>query len=80
MQELNELRHFCKWLADESGKIIKHYWRTDINVENKPDQSPVTIADKKAEEFMREAIMKKFPNHGILGEEFGEHNPNAGYK
>ncbi|MBI5731012.1 MAG: histidinol-phosphatase, partial [Ignavibacteriales bacterium] len=47
---------------------------------NKPDQSPVTIADKKAEEFMREAIMKKFPNHGILGEEFGEHNPNAGYK
>ncbi len=80
MQELNELRHFCKWLADESGKIIKHYWRTGITVENKPDQSPVTIADKKAEEFMREAIMKKFPNHGILGEEFGEHNPNAGYK
>ncbi len=80
MQELNELRHFCKWLADESGKIIKHYWRTDINVENKPDHSPVTIADKKTEEFIREAIMKKFPNHGILGEEFGEHNPNAGYK
>ncbi len=79
MQELNEFRHFCKWLADESGKIIKHYWRTDINVENKPDQSPVTIADKKTEEFMREAIMKKFPNHGMLGEEFGEHNPNAEY-
>jgi len=80
MQELNELRHFCKWLADESGKIIKHYWRTGITVESKPDQSPVTIADKKAEEFMREMIMKKFPNHGILGEEFGEYNPNAGYK
>lgn len=80
MQELNELRHFCKWLADESGKIIKHYWRTEISIENKLDSSPVTIADKKAEEFMREMIMKKFPNHGILGEEFGEHNPNAGYK
>ena len=80
MQELNELRLFCKWLADESGKIIKHYWRTSITVENKPDQSPVTIADKKAEEFMREMIMKKFPNHGILGEEFGEHNSNAVYK
>lgn len=80
MQELNELRHFCKWLADESGKIIKYYWRTGATVENKPDKSPVTIADKKAEEFMREMIMKKFPNHGILGEEFGEHNPNAGYK
>mgnify|MGYP001580001672 CR=1 FL=1 len=80
MHELNEFRQFSKWLADESGKIIKYYWRTGINVENKPDQSPVTIADKKAEEFMREMIMKKFPNHGILGEEFGEHNPNAGYK
>lgn len=80
MHELNEFRQFSKWLADESGKIIKHYWRTDIKVENKPDLSPVTIADKKAEEFMREMIMKKYPNHGILGEEFGEHNPNAGYK
>jgi myo-inositol-1(or 4)-monophosphatase len=80
MHELNEFRQFSKWLADESGKIIKHYWRTGISVENKPDLSPVTIADKKAEEFMREMIMKKYPNHGILGEEFGEHNPNAGYK
>jgi histidinol phosphatase-like enzyme (inositol monophosphatase family) len=80
MQELNEFRQFCKWLADESGKIIKHYWRTGLSVENKPDLSPVTIADKKAEEFMREMIMKKFPNHGILGEEFGEHNSGAVYK
>ncbi|MFA7227469.1 MAG: histidinol-phosphatase [Melioribacteraceae bacterium] len=80
MHELNEFRHFCKWLADESGKIIRHYWRTGISVENKPDLSPVTIADKKAEEFMREMIMKKYPNHGILGEEFGEHNSGAGYK
>ena len=80
MHELNEFRQFSKWLAEESGKIIKHYWRTGISVENKPDLSPVTIADKKAEEFMREMIMKKYPNHGILGEEFGEHHPNAVYK
>lgn len=80
MHEYNEFRQFSKWLADESGKIIKHYWRTGISIEKKPDLSPVTIADKKAEEFMREMIMKKYPNHGILGEEFGEHNPNAGYK
>lgn len=80
MHEFNEFKQFSKWLAEESGKIIKHYWRTEIAVENKPDLSPVTIADKKAEEFMREMIMKKFPNHGILGEEFGEYNPNAGYK
>jgi histidinol phosphatase-like enzyme (inositol monophosphatase family) len=80
MHELNELRQFCKKLADESGKIIKHYWRSGISIESKSDSSPVTIADKKAEEFMREMIMKKFPNHGILGEEFGEHNSHAIYK
>lgn len=80
MHELNEFRQFSKWLADESGKIIKHYWRSGISVENKPDLSPVTIADKKAEELMRGMIMKEFPDHGILGEEFGEHNPDAGYK
>lgn len=79
MNELNELKKFCKNLADESGKIIKSYWRTGIAVDTKKDLSPVTIADKKAEELMREIIMKRFPDHGILGEEFGEHNPGSEY-
>jgi myo-inositol-1(or 4)-monophosphatase len=41
--------------------------------------SPVTIADKKAEELMREAILKQYPGHGVIGEEFGEHNGNSEY-
>ncbi|MEW6703196.1 MAG: histidinol-phosphatase [Bacteroidota bacterium] len=80
MGELNEFKNFCKHLAQESGKIIRQYWRTEIVVDSKADSSPVTIADKKAEELMRGMIMKEFPDHGILGEEFGEHNSNAGYK
>ncbi|MCL6097715.1 MAG: histidinol-phosphatase [Bacteroidetes bacterium] len=80
MNELNELKNFCKALADESGKIIRDYWRTEISVDTKTDFSPVTVADKKAEELMREMIMKRFPDHGILGEEFGEHNPGSEYK
>ncbi|GJQ62059.1 MAG: histidinol phosphate phosphatase [Melioribacteraceae bacterium] len=77
---MKELKEFTKLLAEESGKIIKSYFRSDLNIERKPDKSPVTIADKKAEEIMRELIMKNFPEHGILGEEFGEHNPDAEYK
>ncbi|MCX7876892.1 MAG: histidinol-phosphatase [Melioribacteraceae bacterium] len=80
MKELEELKTFCKELSIISGNIIKNYWRKDIKVESKKDESPVTIADKKSEEIMRELIMKEFPEHGILGEEFGEHNSEAEYK
>ncbi len=79
-QELDNFKSFSKYLADESGEIIKSYFRTDINIESKPDLSPVTIADKKSEETMREIIMKEFPSHGIIGEEFGEYNKDAEYK
>ncbi len=80
MSDLSELKTFCKALADESGKIIKKYFRSGVGVELKADFSPVTIADKKAEEIIRNMILKEFPNHGILGEEFGNENPNAEYK
>jgi histidinol phosphatase-like enzyme (inositol monophosphatase family) len=77
---MNELKLFAKLLADEGGKIIANYFRTDINIDTKSDNSPVTIADKKTEEKMRELIMKEFPSHGILGEEFGVHNEGAEYQ
>lgn len=77
---MNELKAFCKELADASGKIIKGYFRNEITIETKKDASPVTIADKKAEEIMREMIMKHYPGHGIIGEEFGKHNPGAEYQ
>ncbi len=80
MTELNELKVFCKLLAERSANVIKPYFRVGINIEVKSDLSPVTIADKKAEETMRELIFKEFPEHGIVGEEFGIVNPDADYK
>ncbi|KAF0151188.1 MAG: Fructose-1 6-bisphosphatase-like protein [Ignavibacteria bacterium] len=77
---MNELKNFCRLLAEESGMIINRYWRKDFSIERKADSTPVTIADKKAEELMREMIMKHFPEHGIIGEEFGVHNKDAEYK
>ena len=80
MEELFEFKLFAKHLAEISGKIIRSYFRTSINVDSKSDSSPVTIADKKSEELMRGEIMKHFPGHGIIGEEFGNHNETAEYK
>jgi len=77
---LDEFKKFAEMLSIESTKIIKQYFRTQLKVESKEDNSPVTIADKNAEETMRELISKHYPTFGIIGEEFGIHNPDAEYK
>lgn len=78
--EMAEWQAFARHLADLSAKIIKPYYRSDFQVNIKADLSPVTIADTKAEEMMREEIMRTFPEHGILGEEFGHYQPDATYQ
>ena len=80
MTELNEFKKFAAHLADISGKVIKPFFRTPIAIEQKNDKSPVTIADKNAEEIMRKEIEKEFPEHGIIGEEFGNSKEDAEYK
>ncbi len=77
---MQEFIDFSKELARASGEVIMTYFRSDISVETKADDSPVTIADRQAEEIMREMIMKAFPTHGIIGEEFGNHNEDAEYQ
>lgn len=78
----NSVEHlkFAKHLAAMSGEVIKKYFRIKISIDQKEDDSPVTIADKKAEEIMREAILKEYPDHGIIGEEFGIHKGSTEYK
>jgi len=80
MNDLSEFKKFAHHLSDISGEVIRKYFRTGVSVESKKDSSPVTIADKQAEELMRESIMKNYPAHGILGEEFGSVNPEAEYQ
>ena len=80
MEKVIEYKEFIKHLCYESGKIIKTYFRQPVKIETKGDSSPVTIADKKAEQKLRELIGKEFPQHGILGEEFGHVNPDAKYQ
>jgi inositol-phosphate phosphatase / L-galactose 1-phosphate phosphatase / histidinol-phosphatase len=66
-------------LADAAGAEIRPHFRNLANVEEKPDLSPVTVADRAAEAAMRKLIEAQFPEHGILGEEFGEMRGDAEY-
>ena len=56
-------------LADAAGEVIRPRFRTELNIETKADESPVTIADREAESAMRAIIEKEAPRHGIRGEE-----------
>lgn len=66
-------------LADASRPILRRYFRTPFSVEDKPDASPVTIADREAEAAMRAIIEAAFPDHGIFGEEFPPVRTDAEY-
>lgn len=58
--------------AKAAGEVALRYFRTDLQVERKPDRSPVTIADREAEERAVAVLREAFPTHGVLGEEHGE--------
>jgi histidinol phosphatase-like enzyme (inositol monophosphatase family) len=74
-----EYLSFAHKLADVASKTSMQYFRTPLNVNNKNDDSPVTIADKNTELNIRSLIEKEYPSHGILGEEFESSNPDADY-
>jgi histidinol phosphatase-like enzyme (inositol monophosphatase family) len=73
----NELLQFAGNLADASGAIIRRRFRQKINVEIKGDNSPVSDADRETESELRRLIDAKFPDHGVIGEEYGSDRPDA---
>lgn len=64
-------------LADAAGVAAMQHFRTDLGIETKADDSPVTRADREAETAMRTLIAATYPDHGILGEEFGAERTDA---
>ncbi|MBI3885579.1 MAG: histidinol-phosphatase [Opitutae bacterium] len=71
-------REFLLELAAASGDFIRPlFGRHDVGVELKADQTPVTLADRGAEELLRRMIAQKFPSHGVIGEELGRDRPEA---
>src|SRR5215472_12129249 len=67
---LTEILEFAKMLSLEAGRFILPLWK-NVAVDYKPDGSEVTEADRGAEQLLRKRIAERYPDHAILGEEFG---------
>ncbi len=66
--------------AAMAGEVTLRHFRSDgLTVDRKQDKSPVTVADREAEQLLRKLILESFPGDGIVGEEFGEHPGTSGY-
>lgn len=75
---MKELLDFAIRAAREAGEATLAYFGTeDIGLETKDNGTPVTLADREAEEILRRVISERFPDDAILGEEFGEERAGA---
>ncbi len=74
---LDPLHTFAVDLAYRAGRITLGYFNAGVRPDYKPDDTPVTAADRAAEQFIRGEIEKHHPGHAILGEEFGQSPPSS---
>jgi histidinol phosphatase-like enzyme (inositol monophosphatase family) len=80
LDRLQSLEDFILRLNAEAAQVILPLFRADHGLENKASHGafdPVTAADKGAEAAIRQLISKTFPDHGVIGEEYGEDRPDA---
>ncbi len=77
--QLQALLDFAIKAAREAGGIVMEYFQTALTPERKPDRTLVTAADRNAEERLRALIRRTYPDHSILGEEFGEQQGSSGW-
>ena len=61
--------------AEAAGEVAMKYYRGGFEVTIKPDQTPVTQADREAEQAIKAILRPAYPEHGFLGEELGEEGP-----
>ena len=80
MSELKNRLDFAIRAATEAGLLTLRYYRSsDLTIETKPDETPVTRADKESEESLRNHLAEEFPNDAIVGEEFGTQSGSTDY-
>ena len=76
-RQLQEILDFAVDAVTHAGELTLKHFNSDTGYEMKSDDTPVTIADRDAEQYLRKRIQQEFPTHGILGEEFGESSGSA---
>jgi len=78
-ESLQTYLDFAIETAWEAGQLTLGYFQTGIRPDFKPDDSPVTVADRESEQLIRRRIEKRYPAHAIVGEEFGQSDDAAGH-
>ena len=68
---LREYLDFAVETAHQAGRLTLGYFRAGVQPDFKQDDTPVTVADRKAEELIRARIEARYPRHAIVGEEYG---------
>lgn len=76
---MDEFKQVALEAVKKAEERILYYFNNLPPIEKKVDLTPVTKADKEAEEIIVDIIKKNFPDHGFQGEEFGVSNENAEY-
>ncbi len=80
MGEQGNLISLAHQLSDASGKIIRGYFRNNAAVDDKADGTAVTLADRGAEQAIRDILKTARPDDAIWGEEFGQSAGTSGYR
>jgi histidinol-phosphatase len=75
--ELDFWLAFAQSACDAADELALHHFRRDLEVMTKPDRSFVTVADQAIERLIRERIAAAFPDHGLVGEEYGTEAESA---
>lgn len=74
---LREWLAFALDLCDAADEIAMRHFRRDLDLERKPDRTFVTVADQGIERVLRERIRAAYPDHGLVGEEYGTEDGDA---
>ncbi len=78
--ELRGRFQLARSAARAAGQLTLDYFRRDVRIDRKADGSPVTIADREAEQLLRDQIARAFPDDSIVGEEYPETRGSSGFR
>jgi len=77
LKQTQEMVKFAHEISDAVAEVHRKFFRQPVSTQYKEDSSPVTQVDQESERLVREMVMKKYPTHGILGEEYPAHQADA---
>ena len=80
MTTLQPYLDFAREVAWEAGRLTLGYYQSGLRPDFKSDDTPVTVADREAEQLIRSRIEQRFPDHDIVGEEFGRATTGSSFR